>query len=140
MRFLLDTMVVSEAARPAPNPGVLRWLEDQAVLDLAISVLTLGEIARGVARMAEGRRKRALQKWLSLELPEQFDGRLLPVDGNVALAWGALTSQGDDMGRPLPVTDGLLLATAQVHGLTMVTRNIGDVDGRGVTVLNPYQI
>jgi predicted nucleic acid-binding protein len=139
MRFLLDTMVVSEAARPAAHAGVLQWLEDQAMPDLAISVLTLGEIARGVARMGESRRKRALQQWLISELPAQFEGRVLPIDAGVAVTWGELTAKGDDMGRPLPVTDGLLLATASVHGLTMVTRNVGDVDGRGVAVLNPYQ-
>jgi predicted nucleic acid-binding protein len=139
MRFLLDTMVVLEAARPVPHTGVLRWLEDQAMPDLAISVLTLGEIARGVARMAESRRKRALRQWLTSELPAQIDGRVLPLDASVALGWGELTAKGDDMGRPLPVTDGQLLATASVHGLTMVTRNVGDVDGRGVAVLNPYQ-
>jgi len=138
MRFLLDTMVVSEAAKPVPNAGVIRWLKDQAAPDLAISVLTIGEIARGVTRMSHGRRRQALQEWLSAELPAQFDGRVLEVDIGVALAWGELTSRGDAIGRPLPVTDGLLLATATVNGLTLVTRNVGDVADRGVPVLNPY--
>jgi predicted nucleic acid-binding protein len=140
VRYLLDTMVVSEAARPAPNAGVVKWLEEQASPDLAISVLTIGEIARGVTRMADGKRKRALREWLATSLPAQFEGRVLVVDADVALAWGELTAQGDDVGRPLPVTDGLLLATARVHELTLVTRNVGDVAGRGVEVLNPWQV
>jgi hypothetical protein len=139
VRFLLDTMIVSEAAKPAPHAGVVEWLEKQTSFDLAISVVTLGEIARGVARMQEGNRRRALQEWLGSELAAQFDGRVLTVDREVALAWGELTALGDNIGRPLPVTDGLLLATAKVHGLTLVTRNVGDVDGRGVAVFNPYQ-
>lgn len=139
MRFLLDTMVVSEPARPTPNGGVIEWLEEQAALELSISVLTLGEIARGVARMNDGKRKRELQSWLSANLRAQFEDRVLAIDREVALAWGELTAEGDRTGRPLPVTDGLLLATAKVHDLTIVTRNVGDFDRRGVTVLNPYR-
>lgn len=139
MTFLLDTMVVSEPAKPAPSAAVIKWLEEQIPLSLAISVLTLGEIARGVARMDDGNRKRRLGEWLTRDLPAQFDGRILPVDERVARAWGELTAEGDRAGRPLAVTDGLLLATAQVHGLTLVTRNMDDVGDRGVGVFNPYR-
>jgi predicted nucleic acid-binding protein len=132
-------MVVSEPARPTPNGGVIEWLEEQAALELAISVLTLGEIARGVARMTDGKRKRELQSWLSTNLPAQFEDRVLAIEREVALAWGELTAEGDRTGRPLPVTDGLLLATAKVHGLTIVTRKVSDFDHRGITVLNPYR-
>lgn len=132
-------MVVSEAAKPTPNDGVIEWLEEQTPPDLAISVLTLGEIARGVARMDDGARKQRLHAWLSTELPAQFEDRVLPVSGEVAFTWGELTAQGERAGRPLPVTDGLLLATASVHGLTLVTRNVGDLRDRGVGVFNPYR-
>lgn len=138
MRFLLDTMVVSEPARPAPNGAAIAWLESAVAEDFAISVLTLGEIRRGVARMTSGRRRRALEEWLQNVLPAQFDGRVLPVDTDVAMAWGELTAAGDRAGRPLHVVDGLLLATAKVHGLAVATRNIADFDGRGVPVVNPY--
>ena len=139
MRFLLDAMVVSEPAKPKPNSGVIAWLDEQVGPDLAISVLTIGELARGVARMAEGRRKRALRKWLADALAAQFAGRLIPIDGEVAYVWGELSADGDRGGRPLPVTDGLLLATAKVHELTLVTRNTADFDGRGIPILNPYR-
>ncbi len=82
--------------------------------------------------------RHALEEWLATLLPAQFAGRLLPVDADVATAWGELTADGDRSGRPLRVVDGLLLATARVHGLTVVTRNLADFEGRGVPVLDPY--
>lgn len=138
MRYLLDTNVLSEAARPQPNGGVVEWLERRASLDLALSVLTLGEIRKGVALLAAGKRKRRLEDWLAVDLVRQFSGRVLSVDEAVALAWGGLAAEGRASGRELPVIDGLLLATAAVHGLTLVTRNERDCAGRGVPVLNPW--
>lgn len=139
MRYLLDTMIVSEAAKPVPNGGVLAWLEEQAALDLAISVLTLGEIGRGVARMADGRRKRLLSEWMLTHLPAHFEGRILPVDEGIARAWGEVTADADRSGRPLHVIDGLLLATARAHDLTLVTRNACDFHDRGQDILDPYR-
>src|SRR5688572_11572012 len=123
-------MVLSEPARPKPHAGVLAWLEAQPAWDLAVSVLTFGEIKRGVERMTDGRRKSQLQDWLSHELPAHFAGRVLPLDLDVALSWGSLTTQSERSGRILPVIDGLLLATAKVHELTVVTRNIEDFRDR----------
>ncbi|HUF49623.1 MAG TPA: type II toxin-antitoxin system VapC family toxin [Longimicrobiales bacterium] len=138
MRYLLDTNVLSEAARREPNGGVVEWLEGRASLDLALSVLTLGEIRKGVALLAAGKRKRRLEDWLAVDLVRQFSGRVLPVDEAVALAWGGLAADGRASGRELPVIDGLLLATAAVHRLTLVTRHERDCAGRGVPVLNPW--
>jgi hypothetical protein len=138
VRFLLDTMVVSEPAKPRPDPRVLAWLESQDPWELAVSVLTLGEIQRGVERMADGQGKAELLDWLARALPAQFGDRVLAVDAGVALAWGTLTTESERMGRPLHVVDGLLLATASVHGLTLVSRNVNDLDRRGVPVLNPW--
>ncbi|MEX2611112.1 MAG: type II toxin-antitoxin system VapC family toxin [Gemmatimonadota bacterium] len=138
MRYLLDTNVLSEAARPEPAQGVVAFLQTTTPLDLAISVLTVGEIRQGIVQLASGRRRRELQKWLSVDLLRQFSGRVLPVDEAVALAWGRLAAEGRAAGRRLPVIDGLLLATAQVHALTFVTRNVGDCGGRDVEVLDPW--
>ena len=138
MRYLLDTNVLSEAARPAPDASVLDWLEKRPALELAISVLTLGEIAKGVHLLSEGAKRERLAAWLSTELSAQFTGRLLPVDERVALAWGHLVADGRRTGRELPVIDGLLLATAMVHQLVFVTRNERDCAGRGVSILNPW--
>ena len=131
-------MVVSEPARPQPNASVLAWLDSQVSSEIAISVLTLGEIARGVAKLDDGKRKTRLEKWLATELPSHFEKRVLNIDAQVARAWGELMAHADKIGRPLPVIDGLLLSTAVVHGLTIVTRNENDFRERGVPLINPY--
>ena len=133
-------MVLSEAARPAAlaNPGAIRWLEARPAADFAISVLTLGEIQKGAELLPDGRRRERLRAWLRSELPAQFEDRVLPITPAVALAWGRLAAEARRSGRPLHVVDGLLLATAEVHGLTLVTRNVGDFRDRGLPVENPY--
>ena len=138
MRYLLDTNVLSEAAKPNPDPRVLEWMGSLDGLDAHISVLTLGEIAKGVSLMPPGPRKDALKSWLAQDLPDRFRGRVLQVDQKVAMVWGELDAGGKRIGRTLPVVDGLLLATAEVHGLTFVTRNLRDCGGRGVPVLDPW--
>jgi toxin FitB len=138
VRYLLDTNVLSEAARPEPDPGVVDWLDRRPILDLAISVLTLGEIRKGVDLMEGGRRRRRLRDWLETSLPEQFEGRVLPIDRATALEWGRLTARGRRDGRELHVVDGLLLATAAAHRLVLVTRNERDCRDRGVEILNPW--
>lgn len=139
MRFLLDTNVLSEPARKEPDPGVLEWFGKLAPLDACISVLTLGEIGKGIGLMAPGGRKEALRAWLAQDLPLRFMGRTIPVDARVALRWADLEAEARRLGRPLPVIDGLLLATALEHDLTFVTRNIRDCGDRGVPVLDPWQ-
>jgi hypothetical protein len=139
VRYLLDTNVLSEAGRPEPAAGVVAFLDDAPALDLAISTLTVGEIRQGVLQLDPGKRRRRLEKWLAVDLLRQFSGRVLPVDEAVALAWGRLAAAGRQSGRRLPVIDGLLLATAEVHGLTLVTRNVRDCGDRGVAVLDPWE-
>ena len=134
MRFLLDTMVISEPARPRPDPKVLAWLSGQASPDLAISVLSLGEVANGVERMADGHRKRELGRWLENELPGLFRDRVVWIDQEVAIEWGRLAARR----AGLPVIDGLLVATAAAHRLTLVTRNVRDTAGLGVAVIDPW--
>ena len=138
MRFLLDTNVLSEPARPDPDEGVIQWFRSLSPLDACISVLTLGEIGKGVSLMPPGTRKDTLRNWLTRDLPLRFRGRTLPVDAEVSLLWGELSAEGRRMGRPLPVVDGLLLATAKAHDLTFVTRNLRDCGDRGVPVLDPW--
>ncbi|MDT8369765.1 MAG: type II toxin-antitoxin system VapC family toxin [Longimicrobiales bacterium] len=138
-RYLLDTNILSEPARPAPAKRVVEWLRSRGSSELAISVLVLGEIAKGVAMMEPGRRKDALTYWLEHDLPERFRGRLLPVDDRVAFEWGRLAAEGRRIGRPLPVIDGLMLATAVAHDLTLATRNIRDCGDRGVPVFDPWR-
>jgi len=138
VRFLLDTNVISELVRPSPAPGVVEWVRAQSALDLLLSVLTLGELEKGIRALAVGARRDRLTRWAQTELPAQFLGRVLSVNQGVAVTWGALTATARAAGRPLPVIDGLLLATAGAHRLTLVTRNVSDCAGRGVAVLDPW--
>lgn len=138
MRYLIDTNVFSEPAKPRPDRKVLRWAESQPREALAISTVSLGEIRKGLDLLAPGSRRAALERWFTLAVREEFRGRVLSVGKEIALAWGRLAAADQQHGRVLPVVDGLLLATASVHGLTIVTRNEGDFLDRGVPVLNPW--
>jgi toxin FitB len=135
--FLLDTCVISDAARHADS-GLEQWLRSQSPIDLHLSVLSLGEIRKGIELLPTGKKREKLLAWLRDDLRARFAGRLLEVTSDVALEWGRLASVAQKSGRPLPVVDGLLLATARAHALTLVTGNTKDVEGRGVAVLNPY--
>lgn len=135
---LLDTNVLSELVRPVADANVVAWTRARSPLDLWLGVLTLGAIERGSASMALGARRTRREQWSRAELPRRFLGRLLPVDDETALGWGRLAAAGQGAGRPLPVVDGPLLATARVHGLTLVTRNVGDRAGRGVPMYDPW--
>lgn len=135
MSYLLDTNVLSELRRKQPDAQVLRWFAARPASTLFLSVLTLGEIRKGVETVADETRRLRLLDWLETELPAFFSGRLLPVDAAVADAWGRLQAVA---GRPIPAIDSLLAATAQRHGLMLVTRNARDVEGLGVAVVNPW--
>jgi predicted nucleic acid-binding protein len=138
MRYLLDTNVLSEGVARRPNPAVLAWGLQQSSLDLFVSVLTFGEIRKGIELRFHDSRRNELENWLSNVLPAEFRGRILPVDEVVTLEWGRVAAEGEKTGRVLPTLDGLLVATAIVHGMTLVTRNERDCAGRGAPTLNPW--
>src|SRR6266567_5650057 len=123
MRYLLDTNVVSELAKRPADAKVVAWVNGQSAIDLFASVLTVGEITKGLASIAPGRRRDELLAWATQDLARLFLGRLLSVDETTAREWGRLAGEAKAAGRPLAVVDGLLIATATVHGLVLVTRN-----------------
>lgn len=135
MSYLLDTNVISELVRPKPAKAVLVWFENIPSEALHISVLTLGEIRKGVEQMPEGMRREKLRLWLDHDLTDWFSTRVLPVDVAVADRWGRLLAQ---VGRPLPSIDSLLAATALHHELRLVTRNQKDFNYHGLEVINPW--
>ncbi len=137
--FLLDTNVISELIKPRPEPGVVRWVEESDENLLYLSVLTLGEIRKGVAALPLSARRMALEAWLESDLRLRFTKRILAIDEEVAGRWGVLAGQAQKDGRGLPVIDGLLAATAIHHNLTLVTRNDCDISFTGVALFNPWQ-
>ena len=137
--FLLDTNCVSELVRVKPEPRVLEWMEAADEGLLYLSVLTLGEIRKGLAGLAQGKRRTQLETWLEVELRSRFSGRILAIDAPVADRWGVLAAQARRNGTSLPIIDGLLAATALHYNLTVVSRNASDFANAQVEVLNPWE-
>ena len=135
MSFLLDTNVVAEVRKPRPHPGVAAWFASTQGADLYLSVLVVGEIRQGIERLRrrDPRQAATYESWLAT-LQRDYADRVLPITQAVALEWGRLNA-----GDPLPAVDGLLAATARVHGLTLVTRNVSDVGRTGVSLLDPFE-
>jgi predicted nucleic acid-binding protein len=138
MSFLLDTNVVSEWVKPLPNAGLTTWLvevdEDQTFL----SAVTVAELRYGIERLSVGKRRRRLENWLTNELLLRFEGRVLSIDAAVADACGRLVARSEKLGRPLGAMDALIAATAQLHQLTLVTRDTSHFAHVLASVLNPW--
>ncbi len=126
MSFLLDTNAVSEWVKQHPNAGVIAWMEAADEDRIFISVVSLAELRYGVERMPTGRRRSRLEQWLRNELPLRFESRILPVDTEVAEAWGKIVSRSEAAGRPIGAMNAFLAATAETHQMTLVTRNVSD--------------
>lgn len=135
--MLLDTCVLSELQRPHGNATVLRTVQERNDDDLFISVISIGEIIKGVALLDEGNRKQSLQRWLQM-LESSYSPRLLPIDLETVRIWGEMTAAARKVGYAIPVSDGLIAATALRHGLYVMTRNIKDFEYAGVMLCNPW--
>lgn len=137
--YLLDTCVISESTHPQPAPKVLAWLAARSAESLYLSSISLGELEQGIARLGKSARATRLQRWLHEVVVPQFESRILDVDPAVARRWGRLQGEALRRGKPLPVIDSWIAATAQEHGLAVVTRNIGDFERIDVRCINPWQ-
>ena len=140
MSWLLDTCAISEYAKRAPSRNVIAWLDAQDEASLFISVITLGEIEKGILKLraTDAHRSQKLTAWLGL-VEQRFSGRILPLDSASLHVWAQLSANAELAGKPLPVMDGLIMATAQCHGLTVVTRNVQDF-AHYPQVLNPWTL
>ena len=135
MSYLLDTNILSELIRQKPDERVVEWLKQIPNEKLYVSVLTLGEIRKGIQKLPQGQRYEKLRIWLDHEIPEWFEGRVLLIDQPVSDRWGRLCAQ---MERPLPIIDSLIAATALHHDLVLVTRNTKDFDYPSLEIVNPW--
>ena len=140
MRYLLDTCVLSEVVKKKPNQGVVDWLENQEEISLYLSVVTFGELQKGINKLSQSRRRKTLQEWVDQNLSRRFADRILDVDLRVAVRWGELSGGAERSGRKIPVLDGLLAATALEFGLTIVTANIRHFESTDVPWLDPWQL
>ena len=137
--FLADTNIPSELTRPNPDARVVAFLAGIEKERLYLNVLTLGEIRKGVASLADGNRRRLLEEWIQSTLKPWFANRILPVTEQIVDRWGLLAAEAKRRGEALPVVDGLIAATALEHDLTLLTRNVRDFSGTGVSILNPWE-
>jgi predicted nucleic acid-binding protein len=138
MSYLLDTNAISEWVKPRPDPGIAGWLDEVDEDRTYLSVITLGELRRGIDRLAQGRRRDRLDRWLARELPDRFGERILPVDAVVADEWGRLLARAENSGTAVGGIDALISATAKVHGLQVVTPNVAHFQHTGVDVICPW--
>jgi predicted nucleic acid-binding protein len=138
MNVMLDTCTLAEIRLPEGNPAVKSAVAEISESDLYLSVLTVGEVIKGIALLAPGRKKRALAAWL-VELESQFGDRILAVDLETARIWGEMTARARKSGVVIPPTDGLLAATALRHGLHVMTRNTRHFEATGALLVNPWQ-
>jgi toxin FitB len=136
--WLLDTCVVSELVRPRPKASVVRWMRERDEGQLYLSVITIGELEKGIARLPDSARRVALEQWVRRELADRFRDRLLAIDSGVAARWGAIVGASEARGRPLPVIDSLIAATSLQHDLTVVTRNVDDLERCGARCFDPW--
>ena len=136
--YLVDTNIPSELTRETPDARVAVFLENAGRESVYLSVMTVGEICKGIDVLPASRKRTALQEWLDHDVRSWFAGRILPVTESIAERWGHLAAAAKRRGVAVAVVDGVLAATAIEHGLTLVTRNIKDFAGLDVALLNPW--
>ena len=138
--YLLDTCVISELIRNEPDEKVINWLDSIDDGDFYLSVLTLGELQKGISKLRELKKKDHLMDWLETDLKTRFERRIVPITQEIAQKWGVLSGESEQKGRKLPVIDALIVATALHLGLVIVTRNVDDMEGVGAQIINPWRL
>jgi tRNA(fMet)-specific endonuclease VapC len=139
MKYLLDTCVLSELLIKQPNAKVVDFIDSLDPDDVYLSVITIGEIVKGIEKLPTSQRKQELHAWLKEDLLARFQGKIIPIDEEIIVDWGILTARTEAIGKPMPAIDSLIAATAQAHGLTLVTRNVDDFNASGVEIENPWE-
>lgn len=138
VRYLIDTCVISELAKSAPSQRVKAWATENDEGSFYLSVLTFGELHKGIARLTSSRKRERLHLWVEHDLKERFRNRVLDIDSRIAKAWGEIQGRSEANGRPMRGIDSLVAATGVAHELTVVTRNTAEMEQSGVLLLNPW--
>jgi toxin FitB len=139
MKALIDTCVISELVAKQPNPDVVAYVDALDPDDVYLSVITIGEIIKGIEKLPDSRRKAELRDWLQDDLLARFQGKILPLDTDVIVEWGLLTARAETAGKPMPAIDSLIAATVLAHKMILVTRNVGDFEAAGIEIINPWK-
>ncbi len=140
MKYLLDTCVISELIRPQPDQNVVSWMQEQSENDLYLSVLTFGEIEKGIKKATSPTKKKNLQLWVENDLKKRFEGRIIPIDLNISIAWGSIQGTAELLGKAMPAVDGLIAVSGLTHNCVVVTRNTSDMKQSSAELLNPWLI
>ena len=138
MKYLLDTCVISEVIKPKADKNVISWMQNQDEESLFLSVLTFGEIEKGIEKSPDEARKRKLKLWVEEDLKKRFEGRILPINIDVSIKWGAIQGNAELLGKPMPAIDGLIAVSGVVHNCIVVTRNVSDMKQSSAELLNPW--
>ncbi len=139
MKTLLDTCVISELVSKRPNSKVVEYVDALDPEDVYLSVITIGEIVKGIEKLPSSRRKAGLQAWLDDDLLVRFEGNVVPLDIEVLVEWGRITAHLESAGKTMPAIDSLIAATAQAKKMTLVTRNVSDFEAVDVEIVNPWE-
>lgn len=139
MNYLLDTCVLSELIKKQPNSKVVHWISDIEEENLFISVLTIGELHKGIEKLPESRKKNMLHKWVTYDMKKRFENKIIDLDLHTATTWGKIQAKSEMSGQKLPAIDSLIAATGISHDLIVVTRNTKDMESSGVDLVNPWK-
>jgi len=139
MKYLLDTCVISELAKLKPNKKVISWIKKNDEDNFYLSSLTFGELYKGISKLPDSKRRKRLSQWIEHDLKERFTGKIFDIDLLVAKTWGEIQGASETVGCPMPAIDSLIAATGLAYDLTVVTRNIADMQQSRVTLLNPWK-
>ena len=138
MKYLFDTCIISELVSKQPNHKVVEFIDSLDPEDVYLSVITIGEIAKGIEKLPKSRRKTDLHTWLKDDLLVRFEGNILSLDTDILLEWGGLTARLESAGRAMPAMDSLIAASVLAKKMTLVTRNVSDFEDTGAEILNPW--
>lgn len=138
MNFLIDTCCISELVKKDPNPNVVKWFSENDELSMYLSVITFGELRKGVQKLPNSKKRAALNSWINDDLQFRFKNRILNIGLEEVNKWGEILAEAEKTGEPIPAIDALIAASALVHDLHVVTRNVSDMEASGVEIINPW--